>query len=156
MRGKNPRMSQLLKQKKRKILMQNIQTWRYIKQGHSTRGWCLAMLCRGSVGISRRRTWDYGLIALGYAHKQGFSPEAARLLVREQGLDSIERLRVLIEKNVHDICNVERKPGGKNVNGMPDKGQQVSVIAQENLKLVPSHSITGGDSPKIVKLWECM
>ena len=28
-----------------------------------------------------------------------------------------------------------RKPGGKNVNGMPNRGKQVSVIAQENLKL---------------------
>ena len=28
-----------------------------------------------------------------------------------------------------------RKPGGKNVNGMFNKGQQVSVIAQENLKI---------------------
>ena len=28
-----------------------------------------------------------------------------------------------------------RKPGGKNTDGMPDRGQQVSVIAQENLKL---------------------
>ena len=28
-----------------------------------------------------------------------------------------------------------RKPGGKNANGTPDRGQQVSVIAQENLKL---------------------
>ena len=28
-----------------------------------------------------------------------------------------------------------RKPGGKNANGTPNKGQQISVIAQENLKL---------------------
>ena len=68
----------------------------------------------------------------------GFSSEAARLLVREQGLDSPERQRVLIDKNVNDICNVVRKPGSKNTNGMPDRGQQVSVIAQENLKLAVS------------------
>ena len=65
----------------------------------------------------------------------GFSPEAAKLLVREQGLDSPERLRVLTNKNVDDVCNVMRKPGGKNADGMPDRGWQVSVIAQENLKL---------------------
>ena len=29
-----------------------------------------------------------------------------------------------------------RKPGSKNANGMPDGGQQVSVIPQENLKVV--------------------
>ena len=52
------------------------------------------------------------------------------------GLDSPERLRVLSDKNDNDICNVVRKPGSKNANGMPNKGQQISVIAQENLKLV--------------------
>ena len=65
----------------------------------------------------------------------GFSPKAAKLLVRGQGLDSLERLRVLTDKNVDDICNVVRKPGGKNANRMPNRGQQVSVIAQENLNL---------------------
>ena len=65
----------------------------------------------------------------------GFSPKAAKLHIREQGLDSPDRLRVLTDKNVDDICNVMRKSGGKNADGMPDRGQQVLVIAQENLKL---------------------
>ena len=65
----------------------------------------------------------------------GFSPNAAKLLIREQGLDSPDRLRVLTDENVDDICNVMRKPGSKNVDGTPNRGQQVSVIAQENLKL---------------------
>ena len=64
-----------------------------------------------------------------------FSSEVARLLVREQGLDSPERLRVLTDNNLDDICNVMRKPGSKSADGMPNSGQQVSVIAQENLKL---------------------
>ena len=64
-----------------------------------------------------------------------FSPEAARLLVREQKLDSPERLRILMDKNVNDIFNVIRKPVVKNANGMPNKELQVAVIAQENLKL---------------------
>ena len=34
-----------------------------------------------------------------------------------------------------DTCNVMKKPGGKNANGMLNRGQQVSVIAQENMKL---------------------
>ena len=63
-----------------------------------------------------------------------FSLKAAKLLVKEQGLDSPERLRVLATKNVDDICNVVRKPGDKNANRTPDRGCQVSVIAQENLK----------------------
>ena len=39
----------------------------------------------------------------------GFSPKAAKLLLREQGPDSHERLRVLIHMNVGVICNVMRK-----------------------------------------------
>ena len=65
----------------------------------------------------------------------GFSPEAAKLLISEQKLDSPDRLRVLTDKNVDDIFNVVRMPGGKNADGTPNRGQQVSVIAQENLKL---------------------
>ena len=66
----------------------------------------------------------------------GFSPEAARLLIREQGLDSPEKLRIHTNKNADVICNVMRKPSGKNANGTPDIAQQVSVTAQENLKLI--------------------
>ena len=65
----------------------------------------------------------------------GHSSKAAKLLIREQGLDSPERPRVLMNKNVDDILNVARKPGGKNANVSPNRQQQVSVIAQENLKL---------------------
>ena len=64
-----------------------------------------------------------------------FSPKAAKLLAKEQGLDSPEWMRGLMDKNVDGICNVMRKPGGKNANRMPNWGQQVSVIAQENLNL---------------------
>ena len=64
-----------------------------------------------------------------------FSSETARLLIIEQGLDSPKGLQVLTDKNFDDICNVMRKPDGKNANGMPNRGQQVSVIAQDNLKL---------------------
>ena len=38
-------------------------------------------------------------------------------------------------KNVDDSCNIVRIPSGKNADEMPDKGQQVSVIVQEKLKL---------------------
>ena len=65
----------------------------------------------------------------------GFSPKAAKLLVREKGLDNPHRLRILTDKNIDDICNVVKKPGGRNAYGTPNRGQQVSVIAQENLKL---------------------
>ena len=57
------------------------------------------------------------------------------MLVRVQGLDSPKRLIVLTNNNVNDVCNVVKKPDGKNADRMPDRRQQVSVIAQENLKL---------------------
>ena len=44
-------------------------------------------------------------------------------------------MEIFKDKNVDDICNDIRKPGNKNADGMPDKGQQVSVTAQEKLKL---------------------
>ena len=50
-------------------------------------------------------------------------------------VDSSERLRVITDKNVDNTCNVKRKPGGKNANVSPNRGQQDSVTAQENLKL---------------------
>ena len=65
----------------------------------------------------------------------GFSPKAAMLLIREQGLDNSDRLIVLTDKNVDNMCNVVRKPGSKSADGTLDRGQRVSVIAQENLKL---------------------
>ena len=43
----------------------------------------------------------------------GFSPKATKLLVREQGLDNPNILRVLTDKNVDNICNVMRKPGAR-------------------------------------------
>ena len=52
----------------------------------------------------------------------GFRPKAAWLLISKQGLDNSDWLQALMDKNVHDICNVMRKPGGKNVNLMPDRG----------------------------------
>ena len=81
-----------------------------------------------------------------------FSSGAAKFLFIEQGLDSSERLRVLTDKNVDDICNVMRKPGSKNDDRTPIRGQQVSVIAQENLKL--AYFIIEEDAPLIGKLQE--
>ena len=83
----------------------------------------------------------------------GFSPEVAKLLIREQGLESSERLRALTNKNFDDIYNVTRKQGGKHARQMSDRGRQVSIIAQENPKLAP-YSIICGDAPLMEKLWE--
>ena len=65
----------------------------------------------------------------------GFSTKAAKLFIREKELVSPERLRVLTDKNVDDTCNVMWKSGSKSINGMPNRKQQISVIAQKNMKL---------------------
>ena len=57
----------------------------------------------------------------------GFSLKAAKKLIDKKGLDSSNQLQTFTDMNVHDICNVMRKT--------PHRGQQVSVMAQENLKL---------------------
>ena len=53
-----------------------------------------------------------------------FCPKAVKLLTREQGLDSSESLRVLMDKNVDGVCNVKRKTSSKNVNQMPDRSNR--------------------------------
>ena len=65
----------------------------------------------------------------------GLSPEAAKLLVREQELYSPDSLRDLRDNNVNDICNHMRKPDRKYANKMPYREQHVSVITQENQQL---------------------
>ena len=61
----------------------------------------------------------------------GFSHKAAKLLIREQGVDRTERPRVLTNKNIDDICKFMRMPGGKNADGKPDRGQQISFTAHK-------------------------
>ena len=134
MRDQNPRMSQLLRKRRRKILMYSMQKWRTSKWDFLSEDDALWCFKEYPVGTERARTWDYGLKAPGYVHQAGIKPQA-KLLVREQWLDSPNRLRAIPDKNVNDICHVVRKPAGKNANGMPNRWQQVSVIAQENLQL---------------------
>ena len=37
--------------------------------------------------------------------------------------------------NVDDICNAARKSAGKTIEGNPEEGKQIVVMAQKNLKL---------------------
>ena len=50
------------------------------------------------------------------------------------GLEGLYQMHVLTEMNFYDVCNVVTKPGGKSADKTYDKGQHVSIIAQENLK----------------------
>ena len=62
------------------------------------------------------------------------------LLIRKEGLDSPKKLRVLMEKNVDDICNIVRKSDSKNADRISNRGQQVSIIPS-------SYSLIGGNAP---------
>ena len=42
----------------------------------------------------------------------GFSSQAATDIMGDQGIDSLEELRVLDDKEVESLCKVVRKPGG--------------------------------------------
>ena len=48
--GSEPKLSQMLKEKGRLILTQNMQKWRFLMMGPSTRGGCLRNRIRGSCG----------------------------------------------------------------------------------------------------------
>ena len=105
MMGQNPRMSYWLKNKK-KLLMQNMQIWRYFMMGHSTEDDTLQCHAEDPVGTLSTWTWYFVMhIPLQ------FIPKAAKLFIREQGLDKPERLGVLTKNNINNICNVVKKPG---------------------------------------------
>ena len=61
----------------------------------------------------------------------GFSSQAATDIMGDQGIDSLEELRVLDDKEVESLCKVVRKPGGPTSTA----GTTVSLRAEANLKL---------------------
>ena len=76
--------------------------------------------CKGTLWVHRAGGPEIMALKLQSMYTQlGFSPKAAKLLLREQWLNRPDRLRVLADKNANDICYVMRKPGGKNANGTP-------------------------------------
>ena len=61
----------------------------------------------------------------------GFSAQAATDIIGEQGIDTLEELRVLDDKEVESLCKVVRKPGGIS----NAAGTAVSLRAEANLKM---------------------
>jgi len=61
----------------------------------------------------------------------GFSAQAASDIIGEQGIDTLEELRVLDDKEVESLCKVVRKPGGTSTM----TGTVVSLRAEANLKM---------------------
>jgi hypothetical protein len=77
----------------------------------------------------------------------GFTFEAASLLVGDQGINELKEIRRLTDSEAEDLCKVLRRPGGAIANTpaaiaagaaatRSNPGTQVSVVAQNNLKLL--------------------
>jgi hypothetical protein len=72
----------------------------------------------------------------------GFVEAAALALTEEQGLDSLDEIRILTDDDIANLCKLLRRPGGvvQGVlnaagNPVPNPGIQVSARAETNLKL---------------------
>ena len=68
--------------------------------------------------------------------KLGFSQTVAMMLVDDQGISSPWTLSSLSDEDITAICNVMRWPGNLVSGKMPDRGNQISVLAANNLKLM--------------------
>jgi hypothetical protein len=72
----------------------------------------------------------------------GFSDPAAQALVDEQGMDTLDEIKLLTDDEVESLCKVIRRPGGTipapNVGGapIPAPGVQVNLRAEGHLKLL--------------------
>ena len=65
----------------------------------------------------------------------GFTAQAASAITDAQGIDSLDELRVLDDSKVENLCKVVRHPGGVDAGRRADNGHQVSLRAENNLKL---------------------
>ena len=64
----------------------------------------------------------------------GFTQEAATEITGDQGINSVDELRILDDEQSENLCKVLRRPGGES-GGNPNRGVQVSAKAEEALKL---------------------
>ena len=65
----------------------------------------------------------------------GFTQQAAACIVDQQGFATPEDFATLTDNEVSDVCKVTRRPGGLDVNGDPNAGITVSIVAENDLKL---------------------
>ena len=69
----------------------------------------------------------------------GFSAAATDEIVDTQGFDAISEFKLLTDSEVVNLCAIIRKPGGSVGSGtrqVPNPGVQVSLKAENNLKLM--------------------
>ena len=103
--------------------------------GHLTRGWCLMMFCRGSNGYLRMKAWNYGLVATEYVHLAGIQSQSSQVAHQRARTWQFWEDESSHWKECWWHLQCHKKPGGKNAHGTPNRGHQVSIITQENLKL---------------------
>lgn len=71
----------------------------------------------------------------------GFTVPAAHAITDDQGMDSLDELRILEDSDVENLCKVVRRPGGTvpgadaDAPAVPNPGISVSLRAENNLKL---------------------
>ena len=98
----------------------------------------------------------------------GFSQDAARSIVEDQGIDSLDEINFLCDKQIKLLCYVVRRPGGTVANPnaeaggtVNNPGVQVSVRAENNMKLAAyyirhrRHRISRSVEPPDVTLENC-
>ena len=70
----------------------------------------------------------------------GFSAKGAGFITNNQGLDTLDELKVLINDEIESLCKVVRRPGGTISN--PNTGDTMqlpnSLLARVDLRLRPS------------------
>ena len=73
----------------------------------------------------------------------GFVDAAAQALTEEQGIDSLDEIKILSDDDIANLCKLLRRPGGvvpgvvnAAGNAVPNPGIQVNARAETNLKLV--------------------
>ena len=68
----------------------------------------------------------------------GFTTAAANAIIRDQGIDSLEEVRLLESSDIETLCKTIRRPGGTIRRGnqdVPNPGISVSALAESNLKI---------------------
>ena len=77
----------------------------------------------------------------GVMTRIGFSEAAAQALVKKEGMNELEEIRLLSDDEVESLCKVIRRPGGTIPNPaggppIPAPGVQVNQHAEGHLKLL--------------------
>ena len=69
----------------------------------------------------------------------GFLESAALVITKEQGINSLEEIRLLSDDEISNLSKLLRRPGGVApgvVPAVPNPGMQVNARAETNMKLV--------------------